>query len=484
MSATLQKSVSNIFWAFLSFGATKILNLVAIIILARLLTPAEVGLMAFCLVIMAYFEILSRFGLGAALISSGQDEKTIADTADAVFTLSMLFSTFMAVLAYLTAPALAQFMEQPQLAPMLRLLCIAMIIQALGTVNNALLQKGLRFKKKIVPDSLRGLLKAVVSISLALSGWGVWSLVLGYLAGAIAYCLALWMVEPWRPRALPKWPAIQTVLRYGSALIGAETVNSLNRNLPMLLIGKLLGPTALGIFNLAYRIPELVIRSFSIVASSVTHPIMSEMRGDQASLQQYFYGCLRYFSVLTFPGGAAIAVMTPALVVVLYSPVWYEMIRPMQFLALAFAFATVNILPGAIYKAISQTNLMLRVSLINLPITVAAFWFAVPHGITAVAKTEMVLVVIAFVPNLYYLRRSIGIRVTQTCRCVTPGIFSAAVTAGAGSLSYLMFSTPITQLCASIGLMAVAYPLSLALFAPEALSTVMNVVRAKRRATS
>lgn len=480
MSGTIQKSVSNIFWAFLSFGATKLLNLVAIIVLARLLSPNEMGLMALCLVVMAYFEILSRFGLGAALISSGQIEQDVTDTSNAVFFLSMVFASLMALLAFASAGALAGFFEQPMLAPMLKVLCIAMLIEALGTVNNALLQKGLQFKQKIIPDTMRGLIKAIVSISLAFAGFGVWSLVFGYLAGAVVFCLALWWVRPWRPDAVPTWTTCRPVLRYGLALIGAETVNSLNRNLPMLLIGKLLGASALGVFNLAYRIPELAIRSFSLVASTVTHPIMAEMRDDNHSLREYFYACLRYFSLLTFPGGVAIAVVSPALVVVLYSPVWYDMIRPMQFLSIAFALATVNILPGAIYKAISRTELMLRVSLINLPITVIAFSVAVNYGLTAVAVTEMCVAVVAFLPNLIILRRCIGISFRQSASCVLPGIVCAASTAAFGSLGYFLFDTAPAQLCASLGLMAVGYLAALAVVAPEMLSVALIAVRKRR----
>lgn len=479
MSGTMEKSVSNIFWAFLSFGGTKVLNLVAIIVLARLLSPPEIGLMAFCLVIMAYFEILSRFGLGAALISARADETEVAETADAVFALSLVFSSLMAVAAYALADTMAGFFDQPDLAPMLKVLCVAMVIESLGTVNNALMQKSLRFKQKLVPDTARSVMKGVVSIGLALAGFGVWSLVWGYLAGAVAFCVALWIMQKWRPRALPRAAICRRILRYGIALIGAETVNSLNHYLPMLLIGKMLGTGPLGIFSLAYRIPELAIRSFSLVASTVTHPIMAEMRDDNESLRRYFYGCLRYFSVLTFSGGAAIAVMTPALVVILYTPVWYDMIAPMQLLAIAFALATVNILPGAIYKAISRTDVMLRVSLINLPVTVVAFFTAVPYGLTAVAATEIGVVILSFLPNLYFLRRAIGIDLLHCAACVVPGVVCACVTVVAGSLGYLLFDTPMAQLATSLAAMLLSFAAALAVMAPEMLRVVVSTVRPK-----
>lgn len=470
MPTPARKSVSNIFWAFFSFIATKMLNLVAIVVLARLLSPAELGLMAFCMVVMAYFEILSRFGLGAALISAGSDAEEVADTADAVFALSVAFACVMAAILFALGPVIADAFDQPGIAPMLRVLSVAMLIEALGTVNNALLQKRLKFRLKVIPDGARGLVKGVVSIALALAGFGVWSLVYGYIAGAIAFCVVLHVVQPWLPRRPPGRDRIRRLLGFGGHLLGAESINMLNRTMSPLLIGSLLGAAALGIYNMAYRIPELAIKSFSLVAGTVAHPIMAEMQDDEEALRRYFYGCLCYFALFTFPGGAAVATLTPPLVTVLFTPAWYDMIVPMQLLAIAFALATVNILPGTIFKAIQRPGHMLRVSLITLPITVLTLWHAVPRGLEAVAAAEVALAIVYFVPNLVILRRAIGIEVAHCVRALGPGVICAAATALGGLAGQQLASTPLAQLVVSaLGALA-AFVAALAVVRPEVIA--------------
>ena len=481
MPTLARKSVTNILWAFLSFASTKLINLVAIIILARLLGPAEIGLMALCMVVMTYFEILSRFGLGAALISSGPDPEEIAETADAVFAMSLALAVAMAAVLFAASGPIAGFLGQPAAAPMLKVLCVAMVIEALGTVNSAFLAKKLRFRRKVFPDMARGTTKGAVSIGLALAGFGVWSLVWGYLAGAVAFRVLLWIVEPWRPRGLPRLAAMRGLWRYGGSLLGAESVNMLNRTLSPLLIGRVLGPAPLGIYSLAYRIPELGVKSFTLVASTVTHPIMAEMQDDPAALRRYFYACLCYFSLFTFAGGAAIASLAEPLVVVLYTPAWYDMIVPMQLVALAFALGTVNMLPGAIYKAIRRTDYMLRASLVTLPFTVTALWFAVPHGIEAVAAAEVGLALLYFVPNIGILRRVIGISVRECMRAVLPGLFCGAMTAVGGQVGQRLAHSPLGDLACGAVLAAAAYLLSFALVRPDVMAKVVGRLARRRR---
>lgn len=482
MTTIARKSITNILWASFSFAATKLLNLVAIIILARLLSPAEIGLMAFCLVIMAYLEVMARFGLGAALISAGPDPREIAETANAVFALSIAFSVLMAAALFFTAGAVAAFFEQPALTPMLQVLSAVIVIQAFGTVNNAFLEKNLNFRRKIFPDTARGLVKGLLSIGLALGGFGVWSLVYGHLAGTVAYCAVLWIVQPWRPRGLPRMQSLRGLLGFGSSLLGAESVNMLNRTLAPLMVGRMLGAAPLGIYNLAYRIPDLGIKSFTMVATTVAHPVMSQMQDDHESLRRYFYNCLCYFSLFTFAGGAAIASLAEPLVVVLYTPVWYDMIVPMQLLALAFALSTVNLLPGAIYKAIRRPDYMLRVSLIKLPITIGVLWFAVSRGLEAVAAAEIALALIYFVPNIGILRRAIGITVRDCGRAVMPGLFCGAMTALGGQIGQMLTPTPLGDLLCGAALAGAAYVASFALVRPDIMAKLVQRITRGRRA--
>lgn len=473
----IDKSVINIFWSYFSFASVKVLNLATLVILARFLTPAEFGLMAICLVAQGMFEIVSRFGLGASLISADPDDRAMEDS---VFYFSAASSLVMTVALWVGSPAIAAFFEMPPLVDMLRVTCVALLIDGLSTVPNTLLQRKLRFRAKLVPDVTRGLVKGVTGISLALLGFGVWSLVYAYVLGAIANAIALFIIHPWRPIGAPRRAQSLQAARFGSHLLGSELISIFSRNFDIFLIGKILGASALGVYNLALRIPELLIKSFNMLSGGVAHPILAGMRDDEAALRSYFYGCLRYFALVTFPAGVGLAVVSDPLVRVLYTPVWYDMIFPMQCLAIAFAIGTVNILPGSIYKAINKPHYLLQTSLIMLPVTISALWVAAPYGIEAVALTKMTIPILTAIPQFYVLNLRVGVKLAPSMRALVPGLGCAAAGGAAGFGALQIGIAPVllelVVVSAAVGL---AYLAALRFFGPEVFVQLRRMVLAK-----
>lgn len=476
-TAVIDKSVKNIFWSYFSFASVKVLNLAALVILARFLTPAEFGLMAICLVAQTMFEIVSRFGLGASLISADPDDRAMEDS---VFYFSAASSLVMTVALWVASPAVAAFFEMPALTDMLRMTCVALLIDGLSTVPNTLLQRKLRFRSKVVPDVTRGLVKGVAGIALAVTGFGVWALVYAYVLGAFANAIALFVVHPWRPSGPPRRAQTLHAVRFGSHLLVAEMVSLLLRNFGILLIGKMLGASALGVYNIALRIPELLIKSFTMLSGGVAHPILAGMRSDEVALQKYFYGYLRYFALVTFPAGIGLAALSDPLVRVLYTPVWYEMILPMQCLAVAFAISTVNILPGVIYKAINKPHYLLQTSLVMLPISLTVLWLATPHGIVAVALTEMIIPVLTYIPQFYVLNMRVGVKLAPSMRALVPGLGCAGAVGAAGFGALQIGIEPVllelVVVSAAVGL---AYLAALRFFGPEVFVQLRRMVLAK-----
>ena len=195
-SRNLNESVRNIAWAYASFFCTKVLNLISVIILAWYLDPVDFGLMAICLALMGYFEIISQFGMGAALISA-QDR--IEETATAVLIFGLTLSIGLVAIVWLTAEPIAEWYGDPRLADLLPIVAVAMLVTALTTVNSSFLYRELRLKAKIVPDVARGLTKGLVAIVLAVLGYGIWALLFGHLAGAIVGAIVTLIVRPGAP---------------------------------------------------------------------------------------------------------------------------------------------------------------------------------------------------------------------------------------------------------------------------------------------
>lgn len=458
-------SVKNILWGYASFFCTKVLNLVAIIILAWYLDPAEFGLMAICLAAMGFLEIISQFGMGAALITARDN---IEATASAVLVCGVAISITLVGAVWLAAEPIANWYGDPMLAELLPLIAFGLVIRAVTTVNGSFLYKELRLKAKMLPDIARSLAKALFAIVLAVLGYGVWALVIGFLAGSVAQTIVTWIVRPWRPTRRPDAASIKFVLRYGAHLFGATAVNATPRLLDNILVGKVLGMSALGVYSLAFRVPELGIKTFSYVAGSVLHPVMSRIQSEPEQLKEYYYGSLKYSALLMFGCGAAIAILAEPLIHVLYAPKWYGMIVPMQLLAVAFAISTINMAPGSVFKALSRTDLLFKVSLINLPFFVVLIWLAVPYGIEAVALIQVVLAVIRFVPNYIMLRRALDVNARDTFGALAPGLLCAAA-ASVASLLVLQLDFPntITALLAGASVFTLVHLVSMRIVTPE-----------------
>lgn len=476
---TVGASVRNVGWAYASFFCTKGLNLASVVILAWYLDPAEFGVMAICLAVMSYLEIISQFGMGAALISA---QEKIEETASAVFMVGLTFSLLLLSLLWITAEPVAAWYGDAQLAELLPVIGFALVVHALTTVNTSFLYRELKLKQKLLPDTAKGLCKGGAAIVLALLGFGVWSLVLGHLAGAVAATLVTWWVRPWWPSKWPDFATFRYILGFGGHLIGAQTINATPRLLDNLLVGKILGMQALGIYSLAFRIPELGIKSFTNVVGSVLHPMMSRLQSDRAELVAYYYGALKYSALLMFGAGAGIAVMAEPMVHLLYPPKWYPMIEIMQLIAVAFAIGTINMVPGNLFKALNRTDLMFKVSLINLPFFLILLWLAVPHGIVAVAMVQLTLAVIRFVPNYLLLRRAIDITARNTFAALLPGAVSALSGATAGFVllhSSLGGDNDLSRLLLTALAFTLAYLIVASFTAPETTQALLKHLRRK-----
>ena len=210
--AVTKKATRGMGWNFLSFGGSKLLTLGTLSVLAHLLSPEIFGLVALATLTMDYLSIISDLGFGAALI---QKKGSVDGHANTAFSINILANASLTILIFLIAPLAAIFFREPTLTPVLRWLSIMFTIKSFGTIQNVLLERELNFKKRMVADLGNAVVKALVSISLAWLGYGVWSLVAGQLAGAMVASISLWNLSPWKPKLEWETKAAKQMFSYG-----------------------------------------------------------------------------------------------------------------------------------------------------------------------------------------------------------------------------------------------------------------------------
>jgi O-antigen/teichoic acid export membrane protein len=339
------RTLRGAFWAYFSYVGGRLLILVATSILARLLTPKDFGVVGYALVFMALLETVKDLGLGQALVASRP--KDVYERADTVFLAGLGLGVVMTSLVAALSPLVAGFFDEPRLTALLPVLGLNFLIRSFGATHYAIAQKEMLFRTRTIAEFADVLVRGSVGVILALLGAGVWSLVIGYVAGTTSLVIALWILVPWRPSFRLDRTQLPGLLRFGGALTGVDITTAITNNADYLFVGKVLGAASLGVYTLAFRLPELAIVNVATVAGLVLFPAFANV--ERAALAHTYTISFRYLLMLCMPIAAGVAILAAPLTQVVFGSQWGGAVEPMRLLTI-YAFAvTVGIPAGVAY---------------------------------------------------------------------------------------------------------------------------------------
>lgn len=419
-----KKAIQGTFWSYLSFIVGKLLSFVTTIILARLLLPEEFGLVGYATVVIDYLDVLNTLGMGAAIISR---KDKIEEASNIAFYSSVTLSIVLYCLAWAAAPYAAIYFSEPAVTPLLRVIAVTLPIYALGAIPGAHIQKNLRFKIKIIPDFSRSFGKGLVSVLLAWAGFGVWSLIWGQLVSAVIVVILYWILGNWRPTRVFDRQVSKEMLTFGGHIVAIGFIGVLLNNVDYLIVGRVLGAAALGYYTLAYRMPELVIRTINLGVDQVAHPILATLQWDQDGLRSVYRNYLRYTSLAILPAGVGLAILSTPIVRVFYSTEWLASIPVMRWIAIAVMVAAMGHIPGVLYKAINRPDILNKLALIKLPLTIAMLWYGTRWGIVGVALGHVVLSFIKVTLDTVVAGRFVNFGLWQVFKTISPAFWGAVI---------------------------------------------------------
>ena len=419
--ALARTAAGGVVWQGLSFFAGKALVLVSTVILARILTPNDFGVVAIALVFITYADVVTDLGVAQALVFLPLDRRQ----SDAAVMVCLVVSGTFVLLAMLAAPMVASFFGHPEITGMIRALSLALLLRASGQVPDALLRKGLRFRPRTIAELARALLQGGLSIVLALLAFGPWAIIDGYLAGCAIWSLLLWKALGYRPGAsLWRWrgTGLRPMLAFGLPAAGTALLLCLVFNVDYLIVGRLLGATALAYYTLAFRIPELVIISVFNVISVVAFPLFSQVRDDRARLHRGYLFGLRVQAIYGAAAGVGLAMSAPLIVHVVLGPRWGAAVVPLEALALYAAFRSVGLGPHEAFRGIGRPDLLIKLSLLRFTVVVVALLLGVRLGIDGVAWAQAAAALpLALVMQLV-ASRVLAIPLREIARALQPAI--------------------------------------------------------------
>ena len=411
MSENLKKeTVKGVAWS----GIDKIANggilFIANIILARLLTPKDFGLLAIIAIFIQISQTFIDSGFTNALIQKKDRSQTDYST---VFFFNLAISIGFYVVLFFCAPFIASFFENEKLTSLTRVVGLNLIIGALVSVHRTRLTIQLRFKIQAVISLISSIASAVVAIWMAYHGYGVWALVAWTRVNITLQVALIFIIIKWRPSFLFSKTAFKSLFSYSSKLLGASLIHLLYRNIYPIIIGKKFSPVELGYFNRADTFAMYAPYTISSVISRVAFPIFSRIQDDDARLRNAYSKYIIFSSLIIFPIMTGLILLAKPLTLQILTEKWLPMVPMLQILCIDWMTDHLCQINLNILYVKGRSDLALRLEIKKKTIAILIFFISLYWGIIGVCWGRVVYGFIAVYFNSYYTKRLIGISLIQ-----------------------------------------------------------------------
>ncbi len=467
---------SGVAWSGLTQVSGQVANLIIAIILTRLLTPEDFGLVGMSLVFTGFATIFTDLGFGAALVQKLDVERR---HENAVFWASLGLGALITVIVAAAAPYIAAFYGTPALQPLTVALSFIFVISSFKTVKVALLQKTLNFRTLAIVEFTSTVLAGVIAIYLALTGFGVWSIVALYLAAALIYVVVLWPLTPWRPSLSLRWDALRDLSKFSLNLLGFSAFNYWTRNGDNLLIGRFVGSEALGLYARSYSILLLPVWQISSVISNVMFPALSAIQDDILRVREMYLSAIAVVSLVTFPLTLGLLVVARPFVLALFGDKWAGMIPILQVFCLLAVLQSIGTTSGWLYQSQGRTDIMFRWGLVAGSAALISFVVGLRWGALGVAVAYTLVNFAFWYPNWTIPARLVKLDFTTMLRRLAPTFYGAltmAVIVGLLGLALPHEWPAALQLIVEVAIGALVYAAYVHIRRVEAYTTASRLV--------
>ncbi len=471
-----RQAARGVFWTAAGNWGYQLATLVVFSILANLLTPEAFGLVALASVFVALMKLVEEQGMADALVQRETLEPEHLDTA---FWISVGLSVALAVSLTLGSSLLAALVNEPDVSPILAWLSLSLILSGLSSVQRAVLTRELRFASLTLRTLSSVVAGGIVGVAAAFAGFGVWALVAQLVTMELVGVIALWTASDWRPSFRFSKAHFRELFSFGSSVLGFKILRFADRRVDNLMVGSLIGATALGFYVVAYRLLNLIINITTSVVGSVAFPVFSKIQADADQIRKAYYKAVRQISVVSFPAFAGIIAIAPEATRLVFGNQWDASIPVMQVLAIAGLAQSVLFVNGVVLKSLGRPGWRLVIMAVSVALLVAAFALTVQWGIVAVAWA-LVGVTYGMAPVwLAATHRLVGLGFRRYLEQVGPPLVASALMAGAVlSLKVLVDVWPLPWRVSALVVAGVlAYSTLLWLIARPMATETLSLVR-------
>lgn len=406
MGELKEKTISGVKWSAIGRFSTQGISFIIGLLLARVLSPSDYGVIGMVGIFFAIAQTFIDSGFGSALIRKKDCSEADYNTA---FYFNILVGLISCVVLSLTAPFIARFFNTPILEDIVIVMSFNMLINSFTIVQWAKLNFAIDFKSQAKINLITTLLSGTIGLTLAYSGFGIWSLVFQNLAATIIRAVLLFITTRWYPKWQFSEQSFSYLFKFGSKILTASLLHTIYSNMITMVIGKFYTAKDLGYYSRGESLASFPSTNLTGILQSVTYPILSKIQDDDERLIKVYRKYIAITSMVIFFGMCLLAALAKPLIVTLLTKKWLESVIYLQIFCFALMFDHICQLNLNILYVKGRSDLVLRLEVIKKTISISMIIATIPFGVMAICIARVIYTQIAIFINTYYTGKLFGL---------------------------------------------------------------------------
>lgn len=469
-----EKTVRGFAWSAIDNFANQGVLFVISILLARILSPADYGLIAMITIFLAISNCFINSGFGNALVRKVDLSDEDCSTA---FFFNIIVSVLCYIVVFIISPFVAVFYDRPILTAILRWQGLTLILGACIIVQKSLINKKIDFKTTTKVSVSSNILSGIVALLMAYHGYGVWALVGMGLSQSVLQIILFWYYSSWRPRMIWSKGSFSYLWNYGSKLLVSGLLDTIFNNIYPIVIGKIYSPVNLGYYTRAWGFAQLPSSNVTGIIQRVTFPVLCSFQSDDERLSLNYRRLLRMSAFIVFPLMLGLAAVANPLIHVLLTAKWAQTIIYLQIICFAMMWYPIHAINLNLLQVKGRSDLFLKLEIIKKIMAVVVILCSVPFGVIGICYGSVVSSLLSLTINTYYTGKLIKVGLLVQLKDLFPIIMNSLIMCGIVIMLIHLLENQLVSLIGGISLGIVYFLGSSYLMRSKELEELIYVIR-------
>ena len=468
------KVLSNFGWRFAERVAAQLITLIVSIVLARILSVEEFGIVSLVTIFLTLAQVFVDSGMANALI---QKKETDELDFSSVFYFNLVTGVIIYAILFFVSPLIAKFYKDPALTPMMRVLFVTVIVSGVKNIQQAYVSRKLIFKKFFFSTLIGTIISAFIGIGMAMMHFGAWAVIAQQLSNNIIDTTILWFTVRWRPQKKFSMERLKKLFSFGWKLLVSALLNTLYDNLRDLIIGRIYTKSDLSFYNKGKQIPQIVVYNINTSMNSVLLPVMSKEQNNKEAVKNMMRRTIKVSSYVLLPCMLGLIAVAEPLTSFIFTDKWLPMVPYMRIFCFCYALYPIHTANLNAINAIGRSDIFLKLEIAKTAVGLAGLLISIRFGVLAMAYAMVVTDIICTIINAYPNKGLLDYGYMEQLKDILPNVFVSVTMMGVVlALNYLPITGSLIKLLIMLPVGAGVYIILSKLFKLDSFDYLLQVL--------